>query len=136
MGDAGAEAFGRILRGNRQIMRVDLNTNDIGDAGAIALARGLERNEKLRLLGLAWNKVGDAGAAAFAQALRNGALDMETLLLSVNMITEEGALGLLQALPHNRRIEELHLEDCYASKKTLENIERLLRKRHTWKQDL
>lgn len=139
IGDAGAEAVAKMVRFHRNLLRLDLGTNDIGDAGALALARALRANENLLLLGLAWNEIGDAGAVAFAEALRHGALELESLLLSVNMITEEGAVALLQALPHHKTIEDLTLDQCYASKKTQDDIARHLRKTHphlTYRQEL
>jgi len=129
IGDAGAEAVAKMIRFHRNLLRLDLGTNKIGDAGAQAIARALRANEHLLLLGLSWNEVGDAGALAFADALRHGAYDLESLLLSANMITEEGALALQQALPHHRRIEDLALDECYASKQTLEDIGRHLNRK-------
>lgn len=129
IGDAGAEAVAKMIRFKRNLLRLDLGTNKIGDAGALSIARALQANENMLLLGLSWNEVGDSGAIAFAEALRHGALDLESLLLSVNMITEEGALALLQALPHHKSIEDLTLDECYASKKTLEDIDRHLRRK-------
>ena len=138
LGDEGAVAVAAMLRHNRKLLRLDLGTNAIGDSGAVALARALELNTKsgLLLLGLSWNQIGDEGAEAFAESLRNGAPALETLLLSANMITDSGALGLLRALPQHPRLEDLDVDENYAAKPTVVGIERQLRKAHPWKQEL
>ena len=137
-GDEGAVAFAGMLRHNRKLFRVDLGSNGIGDEGAVALAHALERNTEsaLMLLGLSWNEIGDEGAAAFADTLRAGAPALETLLLSANMISDTGALGLVRALPQHPRLEDMDIDGNYATAQTVAKIEALLRKKHPWKQEL
>lgn len=138
LGDEGAVAFAGMFRHNRKLFRVDLGSNGIGDQGAVALARALERNPEsaLLLLGLSWNEIGDEGAAAFAATLRHGAPALETLLLSANMITDTGALDLVRALPLHPRLEDLDIDENYATAQSVAKIENLLRKKHPWKQEL
>lgn len=138
LGDEGAIAFAATLRHNRKLLRIDLGSNGIGDPGAVALARALERNadSALMLLGLSWNQIGDEGAAAFAETLRHGAPALESLLLSANMITDAGALDLLRALPQHPRLEDLDIDENFATAQSVAKVEALLRKKHPWKQEL
>ena len=127
IGDAGASAIGRALRGNQKLHVLGLERCGVGDAGATAIAIALGASdpsaeslydplepaatsamEELRLEG---NRIGAAGAVALADALRVNHR-LTSLSLALNPLGPEGARAIASALKHNRGLTMLDLGEC------------------------
>ena len=52
------------------------------------------------------------------------------------MMTDTGALDLLHALPQHPRLEDLDIDENFATTQSVAKVEALLRKKHPWKQEL
>ena len=135
LGDRGAAALSRALRGNKGLLslklercgigergatelanvlpetrleKLDLDANKLGSAGARAIA-GAIPGSSLRELDLEENSILDAGASALAEALRTAPFTLVKLDLETNGIGDDGAADLARALPRNRGMKELDL---------------------------
>lgn len=71
LGDAGATALSKALKGDRTLRSLDLGGNAVGPDGARALADALSGNRTLHSLELGYNPIGPSGAAALAGALKH-----------------------------------------------------------------
>jgi hypothetical protein len=127
IGDVGAAALGRALRGSQRLHTLGLERCGIGDEGAAALASALAAPHEtvigitgvtvalasahLRELRLEGNQIGVAGAAAFGAALATN-VRLERLTLALNAIGAQGAAHLATALRTNRALVALDLADC------------------------
>ena len=108
IGDEGAAAIAKALRGNKVLTDLNLRLNNIGDKGAAALGKALEVNGVLTNLDLWNNNIGDEGATALASALRVNAV-LKTLDLYANNIRVEGAAAIAQALRGNGVLKSIDL---------------------------
>ena len=108
IGDEGAAAIAKALRGNKVLTDLNLRLNNIGDKGAAALGKALEVNGVLTNLDLWNNNIGDEGAKALASALRVNAV-LKTLDLYANNIRVEGAAAIAQALRGNGVLKSIDL---------------------------
>ena len=94
LSDDHADELGDYLRDNADTELLHLGSNELTDAGVEAIAASL-CHCKVRRLSLASNHVQDGGALALANALAVG-FAPEQIDLSDNMLTEEGAISLVE----------------------------------------
>jgi len=79
-GDLGTHSFGKMLKQNKHLIRLDLGNNRIGNLGAKCLAASLKFNGCLRELNLRDNLISNVGAVALSDALK-----VNTSLCCVNV---------------------------------------------------
>jgi Leucine-rich repeat (LRR) protein len=109
-GDAEAKAVAALLAAGAtpKLEALILSDNSIGDEGARALAKALRGAPTLVTLYLDGNSIGDEGARALAKALHS-APTLETLYLDGNSIGDKGAHALAKALPNAPALHTLTL---------------------------
>ena len=115
LGDAGFAALHQVLKRDEwpNVERLNLAgaqaaRHTISDASFLPFATDLADGEvkmlRLEELEMSDNDVRDAGFAAFAVAVQRGNLrKLRSLYLVSNLITDEGAEALAQAIAHNKR---------------------------------
>ena len=108
IGDDGARAIARALRGCEVLSVLDLSGNGIQDAGTEALSEVL-RSCKLQRLSLASNCMGPSGALAVAGVLKHVYKSLDTLDLSCSGLGSVGAVCLAGGLKHCSCLKQLHL---------------------------
>ena len=110
---AEVEPLATMLRRNHGLQSLYLGSNKIGDEGLMALIQALMANQTstLRSLMLGQNAIGAAGIECLADALQQKALQLTTIELAANQISDKSGVRLAKALH-----EETHLENLYIDK--------------------
>lgn len=110
IGDDGAAALGRMLRGRAPATSVlGLWGNDIGARGALALARGLRKARGLEQLDLGFNpRMGGAGVRSLAKGLVAHP-GLRVLNLSRNGLDDDAIRSLAKGLVSNSSLAVLDL---------------------------
>ena len=107
MGDAGAQAFGDMLKQNSGLVELSASGNGIGTEGAIALAEGICLSESLAACFLDQNDFRSEGGLAMKDAVeRNKGL---VVLRIENTNTPAGVRAHMDALL-NARLEQQERE--------------------------
>lgn len=116
VGDIGAIRLAGALANNNLLLYLNLSNNHISAEGGVALARSLyegngnKSRTALRRLNLSLNRISDEGAMVFRDLLTcNDTL--EDLDMSDNGITIDGLLELLEGLRNNDAIKILRLRN-------------------------
>lgn len=118
--DLGVSYLAEMLKVNNVLEELDLGHNyaveildvsqrAITDEGAKMIASALHNNTGLKKLVLWSNLIGDQGALALADALKHNVTTLEYLDLSNNLIGDVGALALGEALETYPHMIELDL---------------------------
>ena len=94
---------------NYAVEILDVSQRAITDEGAKMIASALHNNTGLKKLVLWSNLIGDQGALALADALKHNVTTLEYLDLSNNLIGDVGALALGEALETYPHMIELDL---------------------------
>ena len=115
IGDDGARAIARALRGCEVLSVLDLSGNGIQDAGTKALSQALKSCCKLQRLSLASNCMGPSGALAVAGVLKHVYKSLDTLDLSCNRLGDVGAVCLAGGLKHCSCLKQLHLNSNFVA---------------------
>ena len=97
-----------LLKNSVNVVKINLESNDIGDAGASALADALKVNTTLTEINLGSNEIGDDGASALADALKVNTT-LTKIVLCCNPIGDAGASALADALKVNTTLTEIYL---------------------------
>ena len=121
----GATALAYAVKGNTTLQRLSHDFNQISDKGATALAQAMKGNTTLQLLALTGNEISDKGVTALAIAMK-GNTTLQVLDLSNNQISDEGATALAQALEGNTTLQELCLTGNQISDKGVTALGSLL----------
>ena len=101
--------IGELIKGNKTLKDLNLDSNVVGDVGAIGLAAGLALNTTLTNLSLRFNKkIGDQGMQELGAALKVHPA-LKKLDLWDNNIGPLGASGLAQGLRQNKVLTQLNL---------------------------
>ena len=107
IGNAGAEAFARMLYKNHTLLELHLGENDIGVFGMEALAKVLLTNDTLTCLYLEDNDICDVGEEAFSKALcinttlKSLKLDEDYNSLIKHYITSDFCLDIADSIKRN-----------------------------------
>lgn len=116
IGDTGARILSDALSRNYSLESISLESNRIGVAGAEALASYLilQQRQKeaspranrnyLRCLQLSYNIIGDEGAIAIAEAIRCNSM-LEEVTLKSNAIGSDGLVALGEALESSKSMK-------------------------------
>mmetsp|Transcript_25575 Transcript_25575/g.59400 ORF Transcript_25575/g.59400 Transcript_25575/m.59400 type:complete len:312 (-) Transcript_25575:96-1031(-) len=111
VGYGGAVAMARALSMNNILEILDLSDNEVDNFGAIEIANALQNHTSLMELNLGWNDIGDIGAIGLAEMLRSNSVLKYLHLWQNNSMGEKGRKSLGCAMPHNRVLESLRLQD-------------------------
>jgi len=113
----GADHFSRVLLQSTALSDLSLRFHSIGDLGARLLASSLGRCPSIVSLNLDCNKIGVAGAEGLASYLISQATSkgqgggLRSLRLSYNVVGNQGAIALAEALVVNKQLLELTLKN-------------------------
>jgi Ran GTPase-activating protein (RanGAP) involved in mRNA processing and transport len=108
VGRLGFQAFGRMLRVNNSLRRVNFTCTHFGDEDMTSLAEGLRENRGLTSLVLNNNRISDVGAAEIAEVLRVNE-SLISLSMEVNNIGNAGATAIASSLLVNSSLTRLSL---------------------------
>ncbi len=72
-----ALGIGKLMQIDWHLQRLDLTYNNIGDEGAIAVARGLKGNLTLKSIDLSYNEIHNAGVEALSLVLQGNAINLD-----------------------------------------------------------
>jgi len=100
----------RVVRkaGWSNVIRIELNDNDVGNAGARSLAEALElKTCQVRDLELTVNQIGDEGAVRLAEAIEKESCSIRYLRLENNKLGKQGKKRLGQAIAAQLRFEDV-----------------------------
>ncbi len=67
----------KLMQIDWHLQQLDLSRNNIGDEGAIAVARGLKGNLTLKSIDLSYNKIHNAGVEALSLVLQGNAINLD-----------------------------------------------------------
>ena len=99
--------LGKIV-GCPQLVKLNLEFNNIDDNGAKHIADALKVNDSLEELILSYNKISDDGAMPITDALISNH-SLKTLILNYNKISYDGAKMIAVGLNVNHSLESLYL---------------------------
>jgi Ran GTPase-activating protein (RanGAP) involved in mRNA processing and transport len=111
-GDNGAVAICHALKGNTRLLKLNLRQNEIGarggkEIGDLLACPGL----RLKKLNVSWNSIRGYGSSALCRAV-GANVYLQRLDISWNIVGEESALQLGDALARNKSMFYLNLEHC------------------------
>jgi Ran GTPase-activating protein (RanGAP) involved in mRNA processing and transport len=113
-GEESCDHFSRIIGHTSSLRHLSLKYHSITDLGSRLIAQNLNRADAMVSLNLECNRIGVAGAEALASYLigqaRNGKPSLEALYLSHNMISDQGAIALAEAIQENKNLKCLTLK--------------------------
>ena len=113
-GEESLEHFSQLLGKIPFLSHMSFKYHSMLDNGARLFAQNLGKTDAMLSLNLECNKIGVAGAEALASYLiaqsRGGKSTLEVLCLSHNMITDEGAIALADAIHENQSLQCLTLK--------------------------
>lgn len=107
----GLKALGKAVAGHPSLHTLNLGTNPLGDAGIENLMAGLGKNHPLRRLFIDKTGISADGAGKIAEAMKaeGGLNQLNTLNISYNDITQEGAVAIAKTLEGNASLLTLHI---------------------------
>ena len=108
------------LRGNSNLVSLDLSYNDIGNSGLAAVAR-ITEELNLKKLHLRGNRFKGEGLRRLATMLMR-TTTLHTLDLGDNKIGVGGAKYLFEGLAENNSVRTVHLENMGISKARLQEM--------------
>ncbi len=139
LGDAGMLKIAAAVSRNGALETLDVSNNGFGIVGATALGRCLQENSTLRVLSVSHNKIGTRGLPKIIEGVRHRNLSalycsdvdgelsaaslrtlfdsermclLETLDLSQNRFSDEGAISLFEAMETDRcMLRDLNLSE-------------------------
>lgn len=100
--------FASLLKENKTLESLDLQSHNIGNTNASILANALKENPSITHLNLRGNEINVEGAQALAEALKQNT-KLTHLDLAYNPIGEKGVAALFKALEENSTLKELNL---------------------------
>ena len=101
--------IGKALEVSKEIIILDLCSNEIKKEGAKIISKALEINTTLKVLHLKQNEIGNEGAKAIGEMLRVNKTLTE-LDLTNNNIGKEGGKAIVKGLKVNKMLTKLNLE--------------------------
>lgn len=139
-GDEGALFLANVVRGNKQLKVLHINTqhdyfsqtdNRITGQGMKVLALALRMNQNVHTLNLSQNNLGDVGAKHVAYMLQH--CGIKHLNLDYNDIKVAGVEEIAASLGNNRTLESLSLVDNVAKDKGAQALAHMMGHNHTVK---
>jgi hypothetical protein len=105
-----------VLKNNKKITKLDLNSNRIGDMDCDELVNFLQKNDSVTELDLSGTSIGDKLIKSLSKGLINNHT-LKVLDLSENVIGDEGIKALSFALETNTTLEILRLnyKNCFSN---------------------
>ncbi|KAL7561230.1 hypothetical protein ACA910_004151 [Epithemia clementina (nom. ined.)] len=100
---------------NAHLTVLKLGYNNLENYGACLLADGIRKHDSLESLDLGFNNIGDEGCIALANAIAQSTTSsatsppLRTLYLAGNLIGQDGAMGLADALRRGSCLQRLYL---------------------------
>jgi Ran GTPase-activating protein (RanGAP) involved in mRNA processing and transport len=104
-----------MLATNKPLRHLLLRENIIGDHGISLLCQSLAVNSSLETIDFTANHITGEGCARLAVALESPSCHVQSLIVSENAISDEGAAGLGAMLPKNSHLSSLNLDACMIS---------------------
>ena len=101
-GDAGAKAFGEMLKTNEKLIVLNLSTNHITTVGAHGIVRCFKANKVLRDLNLRHNTIDNAGGELIEDELRYNN-SIQKLDVEFNDFTYKALQGIRHTLERNAK---------------------------------
>jgi Ran GTPase-activating protein (RanGAP) involved in mRNA processing and transport len=109
IGVSGGVAIADALKVNHHLTQLYLQNNPISDEGGMALAAALSTNTGLKHLHLEANYIGSIGANALMEVLKANATTVATLTYLNNVLGDEGAATLAEAIKVGSELKQLIL---------------------------
>jgi len=108
IGPKGAAAIASLISKIKTLTHIRLNRNRIHNEGIMSIAKAIVSSQStLRTLQLSYNSISDSGVSSLAMAIRSSSISF--LQLSMNRITDVGAIALFKALPGMKSIKSIYL---------------------------
>lgn len=131
IGDQGAKFLGEMLKENRSIQSLGIGDNDIGDDGFYYIFEGLENNSVLRNLWMSENKGTSITAGFLSEILLNKNSNLTSIWANNNLMKDEGAQEISEALKSNENLKTLTLDLNQFTSKGLISIAEALKYNYT-----
>ncbi|KAJ7528325.1 hypothetical protein O6H91_16G094800 [Diphasiastrum complanatum] len=127
--DQGAKSILEALKDNVPCLKIlDLGGNEITAAAASHIATCIKEKHQLMKLGLAENELRDRGCKIVSQALIEGHNCLRELDLSVNYLSNLGAIAAGEAITNKKEFKLLNLNGNHISMAGLDALRELLAK--------
>ena len=104
----GAVSLTAGLKSCRQLVKLDISSNNIGSHGMSSLAEGLKSCRQLVKLDISFNNIGSHGMSSLAEGLQY-CTKLQVLDLSRNNITSDGVAAIVGVMKRCRYLQKLYL---------------------------
>jgi len=111
LGSASGIVIAKCIEFNAVLTSIDVGFNDLDEETALSIVRAVRPRDKLTFLGLGSCGIGASGAKEIAEFIQFSAV-LKKIVLSGNLIEDEGAIALGESLKTNKSLEELELIKC------------------------
>jgi Ran GTPase-activating protein (RanGAP) involved in mRNA processing and transport len=126
--DMGVHALAQVLSINNSTLKcLEIHSNNITDEGAEYLAEMLKTNKTLSLLGLNSNQISDWGVHLLTSAITCYNETIQRLYLASNtLITDISLDNFVEMLTYNRSLQALSLNDCSLSTDAVKKLKQVV----------
>ena len=107
--NGGENIIATTLKNNTNLKHIYLNGCNITDEQLLPMAEAVRGLTSLEELNLHNNRIGDDGCDALATLLEDPLSNLQTLTLSINPISVDGATALANGLANNTKLKKLDL---------------------------
>jgi len=112
---AGALHVGTLLKRNSTITTLDLDNCGLLDEGAAYIVEGLRNNTTVQHLSISTNALTEQSAKLFGSLLSQEGCNLQTLVMGLNRIGDEGCKYIAEALFSNKKLHRLGLPSSRVS---------------------